>query len=204
MRLAVLGAGGHGRVVADSAAALGWIGSFFDDSLTGQIDGWKVEGDTASLLTSADRFDGVIVAIGNNRSRLAWMVRLTAAGARLATIVDPSCRVSRWAVVGKGSFLAPGSIVSTGAILGAGCIINTAASVDHDCRLADGVHLSPGVHLSGAVEIGEASWLGTGTSVRESITIGCDAVIGIGSAVVKNIADEQTVVGVPGRIWEKR
>lgn len=203
MRLAILGAGGHGRVVAESAAALGWSISFFDDDRTGDVDGWPIIGNSVVLTVKAVGFDGVIVGIGTNRLRLEWMDRLAVAGAQLATIIDATSYVSRSASLGQGSFLAPGSIVGVGATLGAGCIINTSASVDHDCCLADGVHLSPGARLSGAVTIGQASWLGTGSAVRNNVVIGRDVIVGVGGVVIGDIGDDQTVIGVPARPMEK-
>lgn len=200
-RLAIIGAGGHGRVVAESAAAAGWEAVFYDDHLTGLVDGWPVGGKADDAL--ATRCDGTIVAIGNNRLRLDWIERLRAAGVTLATIIHPSAVVSRSAALGEGTFLAPGAIVGTGAVLGAGCIVNTAASVDHDCSLAEAVHLSPGVHLSGEVTIGTASWLGTGSSVRNRIRIGRDVVVGVGGVVVRDVDDGRTVIGVPARPLEK-
>lgn len=202
-RLAIVGAGGHGRVVAESASALGWTISFFDDARTGLIDDLPILGKAADLWAIAPQFDGVFSAFGDNRARLDCLARLRNAGGTVATIMDPSCRVSFSALVGEGSFLACGAIVGTAARLGLGCIVNTAASVDHDCRLGDGVHLSPGVHLSGNVTIGEASWLGTGCSVRNNVVIGRDVIAGVGSAIVSDIADAEVVVGVPARPLEK-
>jgi acetyltransferase-like isoleucine patch superfamily enzyme len=80
------------------------------------------------------------------------------------------------------------------------CIVNTAATVDHHCELADGVHLSPGVHLSGNVRIGKMSWLGTGASVRDKISIGENITIGVGSVVVKDIFKVGIYSGVPARM----
>jgi sugar O-acyltransferase (sialic acid O-acetyltransferase NeuD family) len=197
--LAILGAGGHGRVVAESAAATGWRISFFDDARTGRVDGHLVAGSASDLEGAATGYDGIFVAIGTNRTRLNWIKRLRSSGATIVTVIDPSSKVSASAVVGAGTYLASGSMVGTGARLGEGCIVNTAATVDHDCDLADGVHLSPGVHLSGSVTIGEASWLGTGCSVRNDIVIGRDVVAGVGSAIVSDVASDQTVVGVPAR-----
>lgn len=198
-RLAIIGAGGHGRVVAESAAAAGWDPLFFDDYVAGPIDGLPV---VSTHDVWAAQCEGAIVAIGNNRARMEWLERLRDAGITLSAIVDPSARVSRSAVLGDGTFLAPGSVVGTGAVLGMGCIINTSASVDHDCRLANAVHLSPGVHLSGDVTIGAASWLGTGSSVRNKIKIGRDVVVGVGGVVIRDVPDGQTVVGVPARPLE--
>jgi sugar O-acyltransferase (sialic acid O-acetyltransferase NeuD family) len=201
MLLAILGAGGHGRVIAESAVSSGWTVNFFDDALVGQVDGLPVAGKAADVIDA--RVDGAIVAIGDNRIRLAWIGRLRASGVRIVTVADPSSQVSITARIGDGSFIARGAIVSTGAILGSGCIINTAATVDHDCRLGDGVHISPGAHLSGAVQIGEASWLGTACAVRNNITIGSDVIVGVGGVVVNNVGNGQTVVGVPARPMEK-
>jgi sugar O-acyltransferase (sialic acid O-acetyltransferase NeuD family) len=190
-------------VVADSATELGWSVVFFDETRTGQTGDWDIAGKFADLLSLADRFDGIIVALGDNRLRMDHLNRLRTASAKLVTIVDPTARVSRRATIGVGSFLAAGSVVNVGAGIGEGCIINTGASVDHDCRLGDGVHLSPGVHLSGAVEIGPYSWLGTGSSVRHNIKIGADVVAGVGSVIVRDVDSGQLVSGVPARPMER-
>ena len=201
--LAILGAGGHGQVVADSAADLGWQITFFDDTRTGDIGDWVVGGRSDELERQVTQFDGVIVGIGNNRLRLDWSLRLKAAGGNLATIIDPSSRVSSRAAIGPGTFLAAGSIVNIGAVLGQACIINTGATVDHDCRLNDGVHLSPGAHLSGMVAVGTRSWLGTACSVRNNLHIGSDVTAGVGSVIVSDISDGLIVTGVPARPLEK-
>lgn len=190
-------------MVADSATELGWSVAFFDESRVGQAGAWKIAGKFAELLPRVGEFDGVIVALGDNRLRMDYLNRLRAASATLVTIIDPAARVSRCATIGAGSFLAAGSVVNVSAEIGEGCIVNTAATVDHDCRLGEGVHLSPGVHLSGAVEIGAHSWLGTGSSVRHNIRIGANVIAGVGSVIVKNIEDGQVVAGVPARPMEK-
>lgn len=201
--LAILGAGGHGRVVADSAAASGWNVTFFDDSLTGMMDGWTIAGVTADFNRQAKAFDGAIVGIGNNRARLDLSLRLQSAGVSLAVVIDPTSRVSTRAEIGAGSFLAAGSVVNIGASIGRACIINTSATVDHDCRLGDGVHLSPGVHVSGTVSIGACSWLGTGATVCNNLHIGDNVIAGVGSVIVTEISDGLIVVGVPARPMKK-
>jgi sugar O-acyltransferase (sialic acid O-acetyltransferase NeuD family) len=203
-RLAILGAGGHGAVIADSAEALGWTVKFFDDSRSGVVVNWEVAGTSSQLLEWAEKFEGVIVGIGGNVVRLNWLNRLRAAGAVLVTIIDGTAVVSRHAKIGDGCFLAPGSIVNVSADIKDGCIVNTGATVDHDCHIAEGVHLSPGVHLSGGVRIGRACWIGTGTSVRNNISVGDNVIAGVGSAIVKDIASNQTVVGVPARSLKLR
>ncbi|WP_417583080.1 acetyltransferase [Pelagibacterium sp.] len=199
-RLAVIGAGGHGRVVAEAADMAGWTVLFFDDHAAGHRFGWPVCGPVAALLADPEVVDGAIVAIGNNRLRLELTHRLMAAGMPMPAIVHPATCASLRANLGAGTFLAAGAVVSIGATLGIATIINTGASVDHDCTIADGVHLSPGVRLSGLVTIGECTWLGTGSNVRNDIVIGRDSIIGVGAAVVADIGDGVVAQGVPARV----
>lgn len=204
MKLAILGAGGHGGVVADSAEALGWDVCFFDDGRSGRFGEWEIAGGSDQLLAQANMFDGVIVGIGANRARLDWLTRLRQSGGKIITVIDRAATVSTRASIGEGCYLAAGSVVNRAAVIETGCIINTGSTVDHDCHLAEGCHLSPGVHLSGLVRIGRASWMGTGTSVRNNIVIGDDVVAGVGSVIVSNIGSGLTVVGVPARPLERR
>jgi len=137
MRLAILGAGGHGRVVADAAQCGGWTRiEFYDDAADG-AGPWNVCGDTAALLDRLDDYDGVVVAIGRNGSRQGLQRQLGAAGARLATIVHPAAIVSSHASLGPGSVVFAGAIVNAGVAAGEGVILNTGCAIDHDCLLGD-------------------------------------------------------------------
>lgn len=201
-RLAILGASGHGRVIADAALAAGWEAvAFYDDGWPGvSASGpWQVVGRTADLRRDAAQLDGAVVGIGDNVTRLVKLRELLAGGALLVSVVHPDAVVSTRAEVGLGSVLLGGAVVNPFARLGRGCIVNSGASVDHDCQLADGVHVSPGAHLGGGVRVGEASWIGIGASVIQGVSIGAGATVGAGAAVVDDVADGATVVGVPAR-----
>lgn len=199
--LAIVGAGGHGRVVADCAEALGWERiEFFDDKSGVTASGpWPVVGAVEALFERASEYDGVIVGIGANRPRLDHHRALAGRGAALATLIHPRAAVSRHTRIDAGTVVFAGAVVNFGAIIGQACIINTGATVDHDDRLADGVHLSPGAHLGGAATIGECSWIGLGASVREGLAIGRNVRIGAGAAVVAAAPDDVDLVGVPAR-----
>lgn len=199
-RLAILGASGHGRVIADAALLAGWLEVvFFDDAPVAGGAPWRILGDTKALLASHTRFDGAIVGIGNNDVRLAKHRELASRGIRMVSIVHPAAVVSPRACVGEGSAVLAGGIINPFATTGVACIVNTGASVDHDCILADGVHVSPGARLGGTVRVGECSWVGIGAAVREGICIGARVKVGAGAAVVDDVADDATVVGVPAR-----
>lgn len=202
-RLAILGASGHGKVVADTAELCGWQRlSFFDDAWPALAHNgeWPVEGDTAALLDNLSHFDGVVVAIGRNDVRLAKVLELQAAGARIATLVHPQACVSRYASLSEGCVVFAGAVVNAYAKVGTAAILNTGSGVDHDCDLAAAVHISPGAHLAGGVHVGEAAWIGIGACVRQSIRIGRGVMVGAGAAVVADIPDGSTAVGVPARL----
>jgi sugar O-acyltransferase (sialic acid O-acetyltransferase NeuD family) len=202
MRLAILGASGHGKVIADIALLLGYTDVvFFDDAWPGKssIGRWSVIGATETLLGSVTDFDAVIVGIGDNRIRLEKYAVLTAASAPLVTLVHPAAVVSDFIQIGMGSVICAGAIVNVDAVLGAAVVMNTSATVDHDCRLADGVHIAPGAHLSGDVHVGASSWIGVGACVKQGIHIGSDVMVGAGAVVVSDIPDGMTVVGNPAR-----
>lgn len=202
-RLAILGASGHGKVVADCAEQCGWTSvSFFDDAWPEKQDNgvWPVIGNTDSLLESYRQFDGVLVAIGNNRTRQLKLQQLHGYGVLLPVLIHPAASVSRYASLGAGSVAFAGAVVNADTRVGMGAIINTAATIDHDCVLGAAVHVSPGANLAGGVSIGDRSWIGIGSSVVQLVKIGSDVMVGAGAAVVSDVATGHVVVGVPARV----
>jgi sugar O-acyltransferase (sialic acid O-acetyltransferase NeuD family) len=203
MRLAILGASGHGKVIADMALLLGYADvGFFDDAWPSKssVSRWSVIGTTETLLGAMADFDAVIVGIGDNRTRLEKHVLLAASGAPLVTLVHPAAVVSNFAQISIGSVICAGAVVNVDATLGTAVILNTGATVDHDCRLADSVHVAPGANLSGDVHVGASSWIGVGACVKQGIHIGADVIVGAGAVVVSDIPDGLIVVGNPARL----
>ncbi|MEQ6917347.1 acetyltransferase [Halomonas aquatica] len=204
MKLAVLGASGHGKVVADTALAAGWEDVvFFDDAWPALTQNgiWPVVGDTDALMTQRNEFDGIVVGIGSNRIRLNKTRELSYSGAKLTTIVHPCAVLSPTVQLGMGSVVFAGAVIQVDCRLGAACIVNTNASIDHDCCLADGVHVCPGTSIAGLVTVGEVSWIGIGASVKQMVKIGEGVTVGAGAAVVSDVSDSETVVGVPAHVF---
>jgi sugar O-acyltransferase (sialic acid O-acetyltransferase NeuD family) len=201
-RLAILGASGHGKVVADAAVAAGWhTVAFFDDRWpeARSIGPWPVLGTTDALRHRHGEFDGVVVAIGDNQTRLRMQRELSAAGLPFVSVTHPSAVVSPHARIGTGSVVLAGAVVGAFAVIGVAGIVNTGATIDHDDRIGDGVHVGPGAHLGGNVVVGEGAWIGIGAAIRHGLSVGADAVVGAGAAVVKDVAAHLTVGGVPAR-----
>ncbi len=201
-RLAILGASGHGKVVADAAELSGWDEVvFFDDAWPECVSNsaWPIQGKTADLLATLDTFTGVAIAIGNNMIRLEKLKLLREQGATLPAIIHPQAVVSRYATISEGSVICAGVVVNADACIGAGTILNTGCSIDHDCVLADAVHISPGARLAGGVQVGVCAWIGMGAVVRQLLSVGAYSVVGAGAAVVKDVPEHTMVVGVPAQ-----
>jgi sugar O-acyltransferase (sialic acid O-acetyltransferase NeuD family) len=200
--LLVLGAGGHGRVVADAALTMDtWSTiAFVDDRAASlKVPGFDIVGTTADLDTLARSYDAVAVGIGDAQVRLRMLDRCQSLGFKLPVIVHRSAAVSPQATIGAGCVVFAQSAVNPGAVLGRGCIVNTGATVDHDCRFEEGVHACPGAHLAGNVHAGSRTWIGVGACVKQGVRIGDDVVIGAGAAVIDDVESGLTVMGVPAR-----
>ncbi|WP_286295420.1 acetyltransferase [Vibrio apostichopi] len=197
---AILGASGHGKVIAEIAELNGYHNIvFFDDRWPSlkSVEHWSVSGDTSTLLSNVKEYDLTVVAIGHNATRSAKQHELSQAGATFDVLVHPSALISKYAIINVGTVVMANAVVNPFSHVGISCIINTGSTIDHDCKLADGVHISPGVNLAGGVEVGKNTWIGIGSQVKQLVAIGCDTVVGAGSTVINNVPNFKTVVGSP-------
>lgn len=196
-RLIIIGAGGHGKVVADIAAKIGYTDiCFADDHAKGQCLGFPILGGTAHLEAWNDGATDFVIGIGNNAVRKKIAEEYDINWVRL---VHPSAQIGLQASIGRGTVVMAGAVINACAGVGEHCIINTRAVVEHDGRIGNYVHLSPGVTLSGTVTVGECTWLGTGTSVINNVDICANVTVGVGSVVIRSIQKEGIYYGLVGK-----
>ncbi len=194
----IIGAGGHAKVIADIIYKSGdnLIG-FLDDNLANKGKeiylGKKVLGTTKDIENYNKNY--FIIGIGNNsiRKKINNENNL-----KLYTAIHPSAIIAQDVKIGTGSVIMAGVVINPGTVIGKNCIINTCSSLDHDNLLEDYVHISPGAHLAGTVSVKEGTWICTGATIINNITIAQNNIIGAGSVVIKDINEENgTYVGVP-------
>lgn len=200
-RLIVIGASGHGKVVADIAMCLKKYDRIVflddDDSKRGCF-GLPIVGKSADANFYIGDSD-FCVAIGDPRIRQRKLEKLEAMSAVVPALIHPKAVIGTGVQIGNGTVVMAGVVINTAVKVGKGCIINTASSIDHDNIIHDYAHISVGAHLAGTVEIGERTWIGTGAVVSNNIYITTDCMIGAGAVVVKNIEESGTYIGVPAR-----
>ena len=200
--LAILGASGHGKVLADIAEQCGYDVAFFDDSvkLQSSIEHWKVHGNTDDLCKSISCYDGVAIGIGNNKIRLEKFAVLKRVNAKFPTLVHPTAIVSSFALLEEAVVVMPGAIVNAFAKVECGTIVNSNAVIEHDCFVGRFSHISPSVSIAGGCFIEKYAWIGIGSCLRQCVTVGQAAIIGAGSVVVKDIPSGETAYGCPAKV----
>ena len=206
VRVLVLGAGGHGQVVADAllcAAAHGaeveLVGFLDDDpALEGApLLGLRVWGPLAAL--DATPHDAVILGIGSNAVRKRLYLELVARRERFVSAIHPGAVIGGGAALGSGVLVCAGAIINTGAQVGANVIINSGAIVEHHNCVGDHAHIGPGARLGGDVRVGEGTLVGIGAIVLPQQQVGAWCIVGAGAVVLRPVADDLTVAGVPAR-----
>ena len=200
-KLLIIGARGHGKVVADIALKMNrWESvAFLDDNENLKSSmGIDVIGTTKDVIKFIDSHD-VIVGIGNNSTREKIQNMLEKLEASIPVLIHPNAIIGTDVEIGNGTVVMAGAVINCCTKIGRGCIINTSATIDHDNIIEDFVHISPGAHLAGTVKVGKGSWLGIGSVVSNNINISSGCILGAGAVVVKDIVEPGTYVGVPVR-----
>ena len=172
--LLIIGTGGQGKVVLDSAKNnYDSITFMTNDKKALGINGYPIiyEQDTP-LDEILKKYDEIIVAIGNNKARLKISLEYESKGMKLATIIHPKAVVSDTAIIENGTVVFANAVINPSAKIGKVCILNTGVIVEHDCILENGVHISPNAAMGGTVFIGEKTWVCVGSSIANNIRIG--------------------------------
>ena len=200
-KLTIVGAGGHGKVVAEAAQLMcKWTDICFvddDQSLWGKkINECPVLSDLNTVLEKQVDSD-FVVAIGDNKTREKVQQRLESLGYQLGIVIHPRANVSKYVTIGAGTVIMAGATINPSTQIGRGVIVNTNASVDHDNIIGNYVHLSPGVNLGGTVSVGQKVWFGMSSTVINNINIAENVIVGAFGLVLTNIESAGIYIGQP-------
>ena len=204
--LLLVGGGGLAREVLAAVRLLPekWkpIGALDDDPSRhgADLDGVTVLGGSEMVGELTDA--AVVVCVANARrpaGRLGVVRRLDLPDERWATVVHPAASVPEGSVLGPGTVLLAGAVITTPLRIGAHVVAMPHVLITHDDEIADGVTFAGRASLGGAVTVGECAYLGQGSSVREMLSIGAGAVVGMGSVVLQDVPAGEVWAGVPAR-----
>lgn len=196
-QVVIIGASGHGKVVADIIQKSGdTVVGFLDDNRNFplHIAGIPILGTVEEYRKYINcKF---IIAVGSAAIRKRIVEEVY--GVKWYTAIHPSAVISNIDVsIGEGTVIMANAVVNPGTEIGKHCIINTSAVVEHDNMIGNFVHISVGAKLAGNVRVGDDSWIGIGAVVSNNLSICEGCVIGAGGISVKNIKEPGTYIGVP-------
>ena len=207
--LAIIGFGGHGRVVAAALIASGKriiaVTDFRPSQVVGAPKNSSAFTDEAFLERFRPNEIELVLGIGSikpsNESDLTRQVvkSFQNLGYRVVGLRHPTAWVAEDAIVSPTAQIHAGVIVQPGANVGDFSILNTKSSIDHDCQIESFCHIGPGSTLSGNVFVGTGSHLGTGCNVIQGIRIGESCFVAAGATVVRNVLNHESVKGVPAK-----
>lgn len=158
--LLILGAGGFGQMIKETALALGYEKVvFLDDAAKGE----DVIGMCCDYVLRHSDYPAAVAAFGNNKTRLFWTDKLLEEGYEVPAMVHPSAIVSPSATLEPGCFIMQRVVVNTHTRIERAALINSGAVVDHDSIVCAGAHVGLGsvvkanctIESGRKVEVGE-------------------------------------------------
>ena len=212
LRISLVGASGHGLVVADIVRRAG------RQQIIGFLDSGKPvgagpaglpilgPGEAVAELAREYDFSACIVAVGHNevRRRCVAMLRTKLPELRFDTAIHPSAVVAECVEIGDGSVVMAGAVINPGCRIGRHCIVNTGACLDHESVMGDFSSVAPGVVTGGNVQIGTGAAVCLGAKIIHGVHIGAESVVGAGTLVLENVPDACLVYGSPARVVRSR
>ena len=108
---------------------------------------------------------------------------------RGSVLLKRGCDVGAGAVINRG--------IEGDTVIGEGTSIGPFCDIGHDVKIGKHCIVGAGSVISGYAEIGDYSRVSPGSTTKNRIKIGQNATVAIGSLVMKDVNDHQTVVGRP-------
>ena len=125
--------------------------------------------------------------------RIKLFEKLKDIGFNLPVIISPIAYVSKHSSISEGTVIMHQALVNANVKIGKNCIINSKALIEHDCTVGNNCHISTASVLNGGVIVKDNTFFGSNSMSKEYVEIGENCVIGGGTKILSNIANNTVV-----------
>lgn len=201
--IALVGYSGHAFVAFEIFFSQGQIVSSYTDVEEKKQNPYALKwlgNERDALVLEKLKEYGYFVSIGDNKLRSKISNELIPFLGSPENALHKSAIISRSISIGCGNMFSAGVIINAQVQIGNGVICNTGCIIEHECIIDDYAHIAPGATLCGNVSVGKQSFIGANAVIKEGVRIGENVIIGAGTVVIKDISDNQKIVGNPQRI----
>ena len=172
---------------------------FLDDDVNKigkQFYGYKVIGSTDEV-SSLSRQTAVVIGIGSPKAKKKIHQKFADNGFSFPSFISKNVWLSKHVQVGEGVIIYPGVSINYETVVEDFVILNMNCAIGHHCHVSKYCTLAPGVNFAGFTKIEEGADIGIGVSSKQNILVGAYSIVGGQSMLVKNVAANSTVAGVP-------
>jgi sugar O-acyltransferase (sialic acid O-acetyltransferase NeuD family) len=202
----IFGASGLGRVAVDIFQSNDIVVYCLLDDDTA-LHGQEINAVSIVSSTDSEEYLGMIgdkceafIATDDNRLRKSLVKTLVDKRKKMpVNAIHQQAFVETSATLGHGNLIAMGVSVGSFVQIGSHCIINAGAVIDYQASIGDFVQIGAGSIINSNVIVKEGAFIGSGVTIVSGVSIGKNARIGAGSVVISNVADGETVFGVPAQ-----
>lgn len=160
MKVIIVGAGGHGKVVADALLKENkyLLVGFADDQLA--IGSMVFENYKVICIPEEikNHGEGFILAIGNNKIRAEKFNSLKRVSSPI-TVIHPFSSIAADVILGAGTVVLAGTVINASAVIGENCIINSRSFIDHDTIIDNHSHIGQCAVVGSGNKLKEFTWV---------------------------------------------
>jgi len=214
-RVLIYGTGQTGNMVAsilelhDGLDIVGFVDD--DESQWGEsLRDYPVLGGR-EFAKAGNGFDAIAVAIGQVGPRRAVATWVQDQGIPQQAAVHPSALIPRDSTIGEGTIIGAGTTLYVNPKIGRNVFVGPSVVISHDSVVGDFALLSVGSVIGARVDISPGAFVGAGATVmppgwgaESRLSVGDDAIIGVGSVVIRDVEPRSIVVGVPAKLLRYR
>lgn len=143
--------------------------------------------------------DELIIAICEPKVKKGVIKSLKQKGAKFASLIHPTCTIGENNTLGEGVVLCPYSGITCDASLGDFVFLNRHTSIGHNAKVGSYSSLSSYCDITGYATLGEGVFMASHSCVAPSVKVGNWSRVGINSAVISKIKDNNSVFGTPAQ-----